>query len=257
MKIYKQYHKIDVLLIVNEEYAVIIEDKVNSKEHSNQLNIYKEDFIKNEDKLIKNFKEENLLLLYFKTGDQACYEDIKKDGYNIFSRQDFLNILSNYQDKIKSDIYNDFYQYLSEIQNQVELFKKKPMEQWNWRQWQGFFKQLQKEKNLLYENCWGYVSNSSGGFWGFWWNELEIEDYKIHLQLEKNKLCFKVYVNDESLQSSIRNMLYEKIKDNKKIMKPRFRKGTYMTFAIMNTLITMDNYRDVISNAEKIFEGLK
>ena len=42
VEVHRQYKNIDVLLIINDKYAMIIEDKTYSSEHSNQLNKYKE-----------------------------------------------------------------------------------------------------------------------------------------------------------------------------------------------------------------------
>src|SRR6056297_1475272 len=42
LKVVTQWMKIDVFIEINEEFFVIIEDKVHSKEHSDQLKRYRE-----------------------------------------------------------------------------------------------------------------------------------------------------------------------------------------------------------------------
>ena len=62
----RQEMKIDVLLKINGDTFVIIEDKTNTQEHSNQLKAYKS-------KVAQKFKTDKIAAVYFKTGDQGNY----------------------------------------------------------------------------------------------------------------------------------------------------------------------------------------
>ncbi|WP_410960907.1 PD-(D/E)XK nuclease family protein, partial [Salmonella sp. SAL4360] len=42
VRVHRQFQDIDVLLLVNDDIAVIVEDKINTKDHSGQLPRYNE-----------------------------------------------------------------------------------------------------------------------------------------------------------------------------------------------------------------------
>ncbi|MGV2932697.1 PD-(D/E)XK nuclease family protein [Vreelandella venusta] len=60
----------DVLCVLDGTYAIVIEDKTHTEAHSNQLAKYLTD-IKG-----RGYQPENILAMYFKTGDQSCYTAI-------------------------------------------------------------------------------------------------------------------------------------------------------------------------------------
>src|SRR3989304_5901938 len=64
----KQYQNIDILVIVNNSIAIPIEDKIHSREHSDQLSRYLK-ALKDE-----RYSEENLLPIYLQTGEQGDYK---------------------------------------------------------------------------------------------------------------------------------------------------------------------------------------
>lgn len=248
VEVIKQNKNIDVLIIVNSEYAIIIEDKVNTKNHSNQLKRYIDE-VKN-----VNFKPQNIIPIYFKTGDQSDYADIEKKGYSRFSRKDFLDVLE-YGNKLglKNAIFIDYHNYLERIENEVVSYTTLPINEWHWRSWIGFFIELQKQ---LGEGNWDYVANPKGGFMGFWWHWKDDQDSYKYLQLEENKLCFKIEVKEKLKQSVLRNnwsiaILSSENKFGLKIKRPtRLGKGQWMTAAILDS-----DYRQI--NKEGQFDFKK
>jgi hypothetical protein len=282
VNIRRQYQKIDVLLEIqnktefitkeNEknpviDIYVIIEDKVGTVLHSDQLNEYK--------KLIscKNKKEnENrakIKTVYYKIYDENNVEKLKENGVNvIFERKDILKLSKKYENSIDSVIFKNYYDYLSNIENDVNSYKDKKLEDWNSNCYIGFFKELKREENCLKHavgrenDCgWGYVNNSSGGFMGLWWFPLSEEkvnkltktsDEDIYLQIEqynqKNILTIKYSVpkkniNNKNLSkedfekkvkiaSEKRKELFSKLENilkNEDFQKKYFRAGQYMT----------------------------
>ena len=245
VNIKRQYQKIDVLLEIQNktefitkedekipvvDMYVIIEDKVGTALHSDQLNKYK--------KLIscKNKKEnENrakIKTVYYKIYDENNVERLKENGVNvIFERKDILKVSKKYENSIDSVIFKNYYDYLINIENDINSYKDKKLEDWNSNCYIGFFKELKNEKNLLehaigrQKDCsWGYVNNSSGGFMGMWWfplseekiNKLaETSDEDIYLQIEqynqKNIIAIKYSVPKEN-------------KNNKELSKEDFEK---------------------------------
>ena len=59
VEILKQKKFIDILCIVDEKFYIIIEDKVFTSEHSNQLSTYKRNILE------KNILEKNILCIYY------------------------------------------------------------------------------------------------------------------------------------------------------------------------------------------------
>ena len=245
VNIKRQYQKIDVLLEIQNktefitkedekipvvDMYVIIEDKVGTALHSDQLNKYK--------KLIscKNKKEnENrakIKTVYYKIYDENNVERLKENGVNvIFERKDILKVSKKYENSIDSVIFKNYYDYLINIENDINSYKDKKLEDWNSNCYIGFFKELKNEKNLLehaigrQKDCsWGYVNNSSGGFMGMWWfplseekiNKLaETSDEDIYLQIEQ--------YNQKNI-IAIKYSVPKKNKNNKELSKKDFEK---------------------------------
>lgn len=173
IKIIKQHKSIDVLCLVNDQYALIIEDKTNTKNHSNQLKRYLEN-------TINEFDTMKVLPIYFKTGDQSHYDNVDK-AYKIYLRRDFLKVL---QSDCSSDILVDYRRYLQKIEDSINSYKVLPLDRWTYGSVKGFYMALQKE---LGDGNWDYVANASGGFLGFWWNNHKMDGYRIYMQIDMTK----------------------------------------------------------------------
>jgi len=142
---------------------------------------------------------------------------------------------------ISNDVFNDFYHHLKKIDDRFKSFQNKTIENWDWEGWKGFFAVLNDE----FDDCgWSYVANPSGGFMGFWWHFKNRDDCTLYLQLENDKLCFKVAVNQKENYSKLRNHWHRKIIEASKqhdlpVRKPgRFGHGKQMTVAVLD-----DDYR--------------
>ena len=212
VNIKRQYQKIDVLLEIqnktefitkeNEknpviDIYVIIEDKVGTSLHSDQQKTYRNlIFEKNKE---DNGNKAEIKVVYYKIYDEDNMERLKENGVNvILGRENILELLKEYKDKINNSIFENYHNYLSNIETDVNSYEKKNLEDWNSNCYIGFFKELKNEKNLLehaigrQKDCsWGYVNNSSGGFMGMWWFPLkmdEISQVTKKFQLWQNQL---------------------------------------------------------------------
>ncbi|WP_162054747.1 PD-(D/E)XK nuclease family protein [Pontibacter pamirensis] len=247
--------KIDVLCIVNQRYAILIEDKTNTKNHSDQLARYYQN-------LQTKYSEELIHPIYFKTGDQACYKGVKGYGYSVFLRKDFLEVL-NYGAElgIINDIFHSFRDYLQHIEDKVTSYLTTPYDKWGWYQWIGFYKELQKQ---LGEGHWEYVPQINGGFLGFWWEwqtrNLDGIQFRSYLQLEEKKFCFKIIPsgkkNAAKERDFYRGILFKKAKEQGIDIRKNGRVGASMTVAAFNGKhVVVDENK--ILNLEKTIEKLK
>lgn len=271
IKVNKQVDSIDVLVVLKEAsgdiHAIIIEDKTDTKHHSNQLERYY--------KIVKDkFKisESHIIPIYLKTGDQSSYTDINKSGYFEFLRKDFLCILREGKASgVVNDIFNDFLSHLEKAEHAVNKFRNEHISIWaknNDRAWSGFFTDLKKE---LKTGNWEYVPNQSNGFMCFWWAIKKVGNVTLHLQLAENKLCFKIKVT-EGKPSALRDEWQKRICKVAKELHPslditkpdRFGSGKHMTVAVLKSGYMMPNVDgilclpstiNVMKKCEEIFEA--
>ena len=260
VEIIKQDNNIDVLCIINGKYAILIEDKTGTKNHSNQLVRYLEDIKK------RSYKEEDIIPIYFKTEDQGDYSDVLDKGYKLFLRSDFIDTLNSYAGS--NSILLDYRNYLQSISDKVESYKSLPIEQWDWYSWVGFYLMLQKK---IGSGNWDYVPNPSGGFLGFWWHFQGDENCEQYLQLEEKKFCFKIWVNNPHDRGILREKWHNIItakgpEYGLKLTKPaRFGNGEYMTVCIYdgeyrqcdnNQIIDVNKTIQRLRKAESLFEAV-
>lgn len=181
-KVQKQFKDIDILCEVNDEYMILIEDKVNSGAHSNQLQRYKET-------IEEYYPNHKLILIYLKTGIKVDVKHAEKNEYSVFSREDFLKVL----EKNNSDnaILCNYHDYLINIENQYYRFEEKKLEEWDDYTWTGFIEALSKS---LIDSKWDkYFKGEDTQYIHFNWNYIEDGDvaYDPHLEIKNKKLCFK------------------------------------------------------------------
>ena len=260
IEIRRQYNDMDVVAILDEEIALLIEDKIHSTAHSGQLDRYFKT-------LVKEFGEQNVYPIFFKTGDQGNYNNAITNGYKPFLREELIEVLGEGIDRgVTNDIYHDYYKYLVEMDQKVKSFEKSPVEEWTNAAWKGFFKLLQ---DRMGRGDWGYVSNPSGGFMGFWWAGYGENGCSKYLQIEGEKLCFKISVDDEEDFKRLRNDWYKDVKEAASeasfpVDKPdRFGYGKHMTVAIYegdfraidsDSIIDVEGTLDRLEKAEEVLE---
>mgnify|MGYP000980912548 FL=1 len=105
----KQYFKTDVYfqVVLNNGIIIsfIIEDKVHTFQHSNQLQRYKEK-IENDE-----IKEDEIVLIYYKTGYIFDWDkQVVNYGYSILKSENIIDFLGKYQ--ITNPIFTDYVEYI-------------------------------------------------------------------------------------------------------------------------------------------------
>lgn len=240
----RQWNNIDIWVEVNDEFFIAIEDKTNTGEHSKQLEKYKE-FSTNYYK-DKNYK---LAFVYLKTGNESLssLNKIKGKGYSVIDRKLILGILKKRQ--INNDIFNDFKEYLTEIENQTNSIDKLEKITSVWKAGEGFFLKLQE--NISDWSDWRYVANQSRGFLGFWYHWKRTEEIgEIYIQVENAfekgiKLVIKIADWEQNTSTLLRVLKeikpYAK-KNGLTITKPdRYKAGETSTLAIVQNAFQSDS----------------
>ena len=116
--------KIDVLVIVNNDIAVIIEDKTYSNEHDQQIERYKkglQEIYKDLQKIYKDKPLSKIITVYWKTGfyndwDKVTVADVKITG------EDVKGLLADYVNE--SEIIKDYFDCLEANLQWQEEHKK-------------------------------------------------------------------------------------------------------------------------------------
>lgn len=241
VKIQKQYKKTDILIRINDDkYVIVVEDKVNTSDHNNQLQRYK-------NSIQSDFGNSQLVFIYYKTFYETSWNADEKAGFKRFTIEEMLEILKSGLES-KSEILIGYYNRLTQI-NSLQKDFTKLLNRKDDESWKGFFNLLQNEFG---KGEWGFVPNNAGGFYGFWWCFQENKDCISYLQLEAEKLCFKIEVINESMQKSIRDKWSKVILNLSKsktlgVSKPeRFGLGVTMTVAVIKNYIgdvNVNNYK--------------
>jgi hypothetical protein len=250
----RQRENIDIWADVNEKYLIIIEDKILTGEHSNQLKRYK----KIASKWCKKGNRE-LICIYLKIGTEAkaSLKAISKKGFSVIDRTELLTCLKRYDGK--NDIYNDFLIKLENIENVEKAFETKLIKDWDRNCWKGFYHYLDY---ILDDSNWRIVNNQAGGFLGIWWHFKEWKKYWVYLQINEKDLFFRigeVDKNPQKVRNEWHNILMEKAVKKKKgeIKKPkRFGSGSSMNVAIVERKDWLGGDNEKI-NKEKVIEKLK
>ena len=262
VNIRQQYKNIDIVVEVNDSEVIVIEDKVNTSHHSNQLERYRKIIEDSEE-----YKDYNKYFIYFKVGNECMNNGVEQAGYKRITRANILNIIDKYKD-LENYLLNDYIDYL---ENKESIFNKYKVEndinKWEWSIWEGYYSNLRTQKDIK-EFCWNYVSNQSGGFLGFFWNWQELRyikdnkdiDYNLYLQIEANpnndkekvRIAFKLKCEDTNYRKDIRSYVYNHLKDMEihEIEKTNFRNGLYMTIAEIKSIQTREKLYEMICLAE-------
>ena len=163
-----QVDRIDILVRINPDQnanriILIIEDKVSTAEHSNQIERYKE--------AAKNRYSghyDQLVAVYLKTGNESKASLPSENICGRFLRRDLLDILDNFQDT-QNTIVDDFRTHLQNWENNTNSWKSKSYCKWQGGQVEGFYVALESMWQEKGNQCgWGYYANPAGGFLACW-----------------------------------------------------------------------------------------
>lgn len=158
VKCYKQKYHIDVLAVVNEKYAIIIEDKTNTKEHGKQIRQYLKAL-----KADSTFSKLTHRCVYYKSGNESqnsldtlkSYYTTAKIPLKLVLRQEMIDTLSPFITDIKNPIFVDYLNHIQEIEELTNSYCTLPADKWKDEAWEGFFMMLENKLEIGKKCNWG------------------------------------------------------------------------------------------------------
>ncbi|MCI2253392.1 PD-(D/E)XK nuclease family protein [Domibacillus sp. PGB-M46] len=248
--IIQQFQGMDVLLLVNDHAAVLIEDKMNTGDHSDQLTRYLE-------AVQKTYPHRKPLPIYYKPAGQSHDRPCDKAGYAPFLREDMIDVLNEGKRAgITNHIFLDYLKWLEEIEAGYQSYRWLPVSAWTPSSWQGFYRLLQRK---LQNGNWSYVANMAGGFEGFWW--AKSSKHACYFQLEQSRLCIKLAEPDPLRQREARMKTFARLLEQPAVKDLAFEKpgrpqnGKTMTIMVKNDYLQTNE--DGTINVEATIHLLK
>lgn len=180
-----QVDRIDVLARINDQdedgLLLLIEDKVDTHEHSNQIQRYI-------DTATQRFPECILVPVYMKTGNASLAALPDESVCGRFLRKDMLGVLDRFPDTADT-IVDNFREHLLCREEEFRAFQTRPVPQWNSDSYQGYYSELESrmsgDKNWSLSE-WNYTPNPAGGllYYCFGWNTVQWDGQTIHIYLQ-------------------------------------------------------------------------
>ena len=195
IKVCKQDDKVDVVVKIkanNNNFDILIEDKVSGGENNNQMTRYQEKWKAK----VEAGEIDRFICIYYKSRKEAYTNWINDKNYAYVGPDEMLGFMKKHSKGIKDSIFCDYYNMLYLQDKEMKSFSTKPVKDWGDLQRDGFFIELQKklDPNGKKGAGWGYVPTPRGGFRAFYWEW--IKELHLYVQLEKNYVFYKMYTNN-------------------------------------------------------------
>lgn len=215
-----QDNNIDISVDINEKIFMIIEDKVETIRHGDQILRYKDAATERFD---GEGKTREIVAIYLKTGNESNWFHPESERASCFFRGDMLEVLDNNKDTSNSIIY-EFRTHLQCWEDETQSFRANKVSEWKYSAHEGYYLYLENALKKEGEACgnygWCYTNNPGGGFLEFWWvpERKSTENlYRFGLQIRDCKTLFirvtEAWEKDEQIRVApdIRWQLYEQI----------------------------------------------
>ena len=264
----KQEKNMDITVDINNSIYLVIEDKVGSGIHGDQLSRYRKIAYENYG------QTRELCFVYIKTENEsiAKLREIQhEEQYRVINRENIIELFKKYEESVRTnDIVSDYYDCLLARQEATDAYMNLPYTEWKVPAWQGFYMELESKMG---EGSWHYVNRIGDVFWGFYFSETPVLEGSLYLQIEHNTFCIKLSVNgNKSTFSNKRDKYRDYIKqcindDTPYICNPRkLGWGKDMTlFVVDSTLLygtgivdidayvrKIDKYRDLLKRTAEL-----
>ena len=187
VRVETQVDRIDLLVRINDEYeeglVLLVEDKLDTHEHSEQIARYLET-------AKKRFPNREIVPVYVKTGNASRWSLPSEKECGRFLRRDLLDVLDRFPDT-GDTVVDNFRAHLQVWEDETNSFRHVHPSKWNYRAMEGFYSELQYRMWKEYKwDCgdWLNVPNPAGGFLCFYFAENTIKqkpyETTMYLQIE-------------------------------------------------------------------------
>ena len=158
-----QVDRIDVLALINDEnedgIVLLVEDKVGTHEHSNQIERYIE-------AAEKKYPNRQIVPVYMKTMNASLRDLPLEKKCGRFLRRDLLDVLDRFP-ATGDTIVDNFRAHLQVWENETGSYRDVPFSEWGnkWKRYEGFH--IEMENRMAKEDKWndpgwGYANNRAG-----------------------------------------------------------------------------------------------
>lgn len=182
-----QVGRIDLLALINDQnedgLVLLVEDKVDTHEHSKQIERYIET-------ARKQYPNRRIVPVYVKTRNASRHSLPPEKKCGRFLRCDLLNVLNRFPNT-GDTIVDNFREHLQGWEDETNSSLQEPFSKWNRGHREGYYTEL--EKRMAKEDKWEYwgwypVNNPAGGFLSFEFAESTMKrkpyDVTMYLQIE-------------------------------------------------------------------------
>ena len=124
---FAKYKNIDIIVEINNSHVIVIEDKVYTSHHSNQLERYREIIESSEE-----YNDYNKHYVYYKIGNECSYNGVEQAKYKRISRDAILNVIKRYI-YLGNNLLNDYIDYLEDMETTFNMYKSEDdINKWYW-----------------------------------------------------------------------------------------------------------------------------
>ena len=185
-----QIRGIDILVVINGRIALVIEDKVDTHEHTEQIARYCQ--------IVTQFLDKSpaspiVHAVYLKTGNESPHRQPTGNLCGIMMREQLLAILRHHA-QVNDQIVRQFCQHLETMESETQSYLTLPPTQWSRRAIEGFYNsivswlvELHRAGQLTVppHPQWSYQANPTGGerVCAWCWTRLEASNLEGWLQL--------------------------------------------------------------------------
>ena len=175
-----QEKRVDVRADITTEDGkvfLIVEDKVHSGEHGDQIRRYVE-------KAQSRYGESEIVPVYLKTGNESPNRNISIRCGRFF-RSDLLTVLNDHRET-GNQIVDDFRDYWQAFDNQTEKWRDRKVAAWGWRQVEGCYLELERHEPKWH---WGVDTRGFQQVLNFWADSLmmnieTIPEIQLRVEIE-------------------------------------------------------------------------
>ena len=221
LEVETQVDRIDVLARINDEdedgWVLLVEDKVETDEHSNQIERYI-------DTAEKKYPGRKIVPVYMKTGNASKGNLPSESKCGRFMRLDLLAVLNEFLDT-GDTIIDNFRTHLGNWEKETNSYRDLDVSKWTYRACEGFYMDLENRFLEAGVNVlgWGYAANQKGGVRYFAFLNKKIawvpDETWVYLQVERIEDATRLVVRlhgkgwSEKIRAPIMRVVLERLEN--------------------------------------------